>query len=81
MRTLTSEQRRQWATDRYLHLEGVLDADQVAFFSSEMDRIRTVPGWEPDRNPELPIERLRLAGPRSGAWTRSELGHASGASS
>ena len=54
MRMLTAEQRRQWATDGYLHLEGVLDADQVAFFSSEIDRIRTVPGWEPDRRPELP---------------------------
>ena len=54
MRTLTAEQRRQWATDGYLHLEGVLDADQVEFFSSEIDRIRTVPGWEPDRRPELP---------------------------
>lgn len=54
MRTLTAEQRRQWATDGYLHLEGVLDADQVEFLSSEIDRIRTVPGWEPDRRPELP---------------------------
>ena len=55
MLTLTAEQRRQWATDGYLHLEGVLDADQVAFFSGEIDRVRTVPGWEPDRRPEMPI--------------------------
>ena len=55
METLTPEQRRQWLSDGYLHLEGVLDAEQVAFFSNEMDRIRTVPGWEPDRDPELPI--------------------------
>ena len=55
MHTLTTEERRKWQTDGYLHLEGVLDADQVQFFSDEMDRIRTIPGWEPDRNPGLPI--------------------------
>ena len=55
METLTTEQRRQWQTDGYLHLEGVLDDDQVAFFSDEIDRIRTIPGWEPKQDPELPI--------------------------
>ena len=55
MQNLTTEQRRQWQTDGYLHLEGVLDEEQVAFFSDEVDRIRTVPGWEPKRDPELPI--------------------------
>ena len=55
METMTPAQRRQWQSDGYLHLEGVFDADEVNFFSAEMDRIRTVPGWEPDRNPELPI--------------------------
>ena len=55
MDTMTPAQRRQWQSDGYLHLEGVFDADEVNFFSAEMDRIRTVPGWEPDRNPELPI--------------------------
>ena len=55
METLTPAQRRQWQSDGYLHLEGVFDADEVKFFSAEMDRIRAVPGWEPDRNPELPI--------------------------
>ena len=55
METLTTEQRRQWQTDGYLHLEGVLDDAQVAFFSDEVDRIRTVPGWEPKHDPELPI--------------------------
>jgi hypothetical protein len=52
---LTPEQRRFWDTDGYLHLPQVLDADTVAFFSAEIDRIRALPGWEPDRNPELPI--------------------------
>lgn len=55
MHTLTTEERRQWQTDGYLHLEGVLNAEQVAFFSAEMDRIRALPGWEPDRKPHLPI--------------------------
>jgi len=52
---LSEEQRRHWQTDGYLHLEGVLDASEVGFFSEEIDRIRTLPGYEPDRNPELPI--------------------------
>ncbi len=55
MQTLTNEQRRQWRTDGYLHLQGVLDSEQVAFFSAELDRIRGIPGWEPDRDPALPI--------------------------
>ena len=55
MDVLSTEQRRQWQTDGYLHLEGVLDEDQVSFFSDEIDRIRTVPGWEPKHDPELPI--------------------------
>ncbi len=45
---LTNEQRTQWATDGYLQLEGALNADEVAFFSAELDRIRDLPGWEPD---------------------------------
>ncbi|MCY3837085.1 MAG: phytanoyl-CoA dioxygenase family protein [Gammaproteobacteria bacterium] len=55
MDALTVEQRRRWQTDGYLHLEGVLDEDQVSFFSDEIDRIRAVPGWEPKHDPELPI--------------------------
>ena len=55
METLTTAQRRQWQTDGYLHLEGVFDAERVRFFSDEMDRIRQIPGWEPHRDPELPI--------------------------
>ena len=40
MLRLSDEQRRKWAVDGYLHLEGVLTPDEVEFFSSEMDRIR-----------------------------------------
>lgn len=47
MRTLTDEQRDRWAVDGYVHLEGVLDRDEVAFFSDQLDRMRTRPGWEP----------------------------------
>jgi hypothetical protein len=52
---LTDTQRRLWQTDGYLHLEGALDPDEVAFFSAEMDRIRALPGYEPDRDEGLPI--------------------------
>ncbi len=60
MHTLTTEERRKWQTDGYLHLEGVLDDDQVKFFSAQIDRIRAMPGWEPDRNGvATPYERLK----------------------
>lgn len=55
MHTLTEAQRLLWETDGYLHLEGVFDAEKVQFFSNELDRIRALPGYEPDKNPELPI--------------------------
>ena len=47
MQTLSDEQRREWDEDGYLTIEGVLDQDEVALFSSELDRIRMIPGWEP----------------------------------
>lgn len=47
MRTLTDGQRDRWAVDGYVHLEGVLDRDEVGFFSDQLDRMRTRPGWEP----------------------------------
>jgi hypothetical protein len=55
MGKLTDQQREQWRTDGYLHIEGALSAQQVEFFSAEMDRVRGLPGYEPDNNPELPI--------------------------
>ena len=55
MLQLTDEQRCAWQTNGFLHLEGVLDENQVAFFISEMNRFRQIPGYEPDSNPELPI--------------------------
>ena len=51
MQHLSEQQREQWAIDGYLHLEGQLGPDEVAFFSEELDRIRLQPGWEPARNP------------------------------
>ena len=55
MQTLTDAQRELWNSDGYLHLEGALSPEQVRFFSDEMDRIRGIPGYEPDPNPELPM--------------------------
>jgi hypothetical protein len=55
MGKLTDSERRLWETDGYLHLEGALNPDEVEFFRSEIERIRGVPGYEPDRDPELPI--------------------------
>jgi hypothetical protein len=47
MRSMTDEQREIWATDGYLHLSGVLDADEVQALSDQVDGVRTQPGWEP----------------------------------
>lgn len=48
MLKLNKAQRNQWAINGYLQLEGALTADEVHFFSAELDRIRDLPGWEPD---------------------------------
>ena len=47
METLSREQQRAWASSGYLRLEGVLSADEVAFFCNQLDDIRKKPGWEP----------------------------------
>ena len=47
MQKLTREQQRAWQIDGYIHLEGVLSAVEVAFFSTQLDEIRGQPGWEP----------------------------------
>ena len=46
-RALTEEQREQWAVDGYLQLEGALSPAEVDFFSAQLDRVRTLPGYEP----------------------------------
>ncbi len=51
METLSDAQRERWARDGYLHLEGVLSEDEVAFFANELDRIRALPGYEPSDLP------------------------------
>jgi hypothetical protein len=55
MQHLTKEERRAWETDGFLHLKNVFNADEVNFYISEFDRIRGLPGFEPDPNPALPI--------------------------
>jgi ectoine hydroxylase-related dioxygenase (phytanoyl-CoA dioxygenase family) len=55
MQTLTEQQRRKFQTDGYLLIEAALDVDDVRFFSREIDRIRQLPGYEPDNDPDLPI--------------------------
>lgn len=77
MQTMTEDQRERWRIDGYLHIEGALSADEVAFFSAELDRIRHLPGWEPstevlghydwlpgaaDRSPDGFMDRRDLLG-------------------
>lgn len=47
MQALTDQQRRQWADDGFLQIEGALGDDEVEFFNEELERIRLIPGWEP----------------------------------
>lgn len=47
MQTLTEEQRTKWATDGFIHLEGVFDAEEVEFLGEQVDALRFQPGWEP----------------------------------
>ncbi|MCB1743509.1 MAG: phytanoyl-CoA dioxygenase family protein [Gammaproteobacteria bacterium] len=47
MQTLSAEQRKRWEIDGYIHLPAVFDADEVGFFADELDRVRTLPGYEP----------------------------------
>jgi hypothetical protein len=54
MQKLADEQRRRFQSDGYLHLEQVLNTDEAAFFRNEIDRIRQIPGYEPDKNSEMP---------------------------
>ena len=51
MKKLTDEQRRCWATDGYLHLEGVLSPGEVQRYGAEVDRVRGLPGYEPSDLP------------------------------
>ncbi len=53
--TLTEEQRTQWNEEGYLLLRGVLNSDEVELFSSEIDRIRRTPGYEPIFDESMPI--------------------------
>ena len=55
MQTLNESLRQQWQTDGYLHLPQALSPEQVSFFSAEIDRVRAVPGYERDSDPNLPI--------------------------
>lgn len=50
MQVLTDLQREQWAVDGYLQLEGVLSPEEVEFFADRVDRVRTLPGYEPSRS-------------------------------
>ncbi|MEM7539371.1 MAG: phytanoyl-CoA dioxygenase family protein [Chloroflexota bacterium] len=54
MQKLTDAQKQQFHADGYLHLEQVFNAEEVAYYSSEIDRIRSIPGYEPDKNPDVP---------------------------
>ena len=47
MQTLTDEQRDSWAINGFIRIEQAFNADEVEFFSTEIDRMRAQPGYEP----------------------------------
>ena len=47
MNRLGTEQRKRWASDGYLCIEGAFSSEQVAFLSDQVDSMRARPGWEP----------------------------------
>jgi hypothetical protein len=53
VKKLTEAQRINWVTDGYIQLEGVLSPKEVDLFSTEIDAMRKVPGYEP-RPGDLP---------------------------
>jgi hypothetical protein len=64
LQRLNTTQRQQWEVDGYVHLEAALTKDEVVFLSEDLDRIRTLPGYEPARDPQLNIghyDRLQHA--------------------
>ena len=55
MQLLDPVLKRQFYTDGYIVLEGLLSAEEVELFNAELDRIRTIPGYEPDSDPRFNI--------------------------
>jgi hypothetical protein len=51
VQNLTKTQRRAWDIDGYFIVEGVFDADEVAFYGERIDALRAKPGWEPTNLP------------------------------
>jgi len=55
LQKLTARQRQQWQAEGYLHLPQALSPTAVSQLTGEVDRIRALPGYEPDPDPNLPI--------------------------
>ena len=55
MQLLDPVLKRQFYTDGYIVLTGLLHDDEVALLNAQLDRIRTLPGYEPDNDPKFNI--------------------------
>ena len=55
MQSLDPALKCQFHTDGYIVLEGLLSAEELDLFNAELDRIRTIPGYEPDSDPRFNI--------------------------
>ena len=55
MQSLDPLLKKQFHTDGYIVLDGLLSAEEVTFFNKELDRIRMLPGYEPDNDPKFNI--------------------------
>ena len=47
--------KRQFHTDGYIVLKGLLSESEIDHFNGELDRIRRLPGYEPDNDPRFNI--------------------------
>ena len=55
MLKLSEEQRSRWVEDGFLIIPQALSTDDVELYSSEIDRIRATPGYEPVFDEKMPI--------------------------
>jgi len=52
---LTQTQCHDFQSNGFLHLEGLLGPQEVNHYVEQLSRIRSLPGFEPDRDPQFPI--------------------------
>lgn len=60
MHKLSQGQRDNFKSNGFLHLQGLLDGKGVEHYLEQLKRLRRLPGFEPSRDPQLPIGHYAL---------------------